>query len=183
MGNRQDGKKFPGCLNASARPSLSVSVGLFCYIEFDGVNGSKMNRIKKSLWVVGGTACIGLAILGIFLPVLPTTPFLLLAAFCYGRGSERFYHWLVERSPFGIYIRNYRDGQGIPLKHKVATIALLWLTIGISIGFIVTTWWVKTLLAIVAIGVTLHLSKIKTRRQESPNPADRRNPMESVEIS
>ncbi|MCX6053763.1 MAG: YbaN family protein [Chloroflexi bacterium] len=142
-----------------------------------------MSRIGKSLWVIGGTICIGLAILGILLPVLPTTPFLLLAAFCYGRGSERFYRWLIVRSPFGNYIRNYRDGQGIPLKYKVVTVTLLWLTIGISIGFIVTTWWLKALLAIVAVGVTFHLSRIKTRCQESPNPVNRNNPTKSAEIS
>ena len=137
----------------------------------------------KSFWIIGGTVCICLGILGIFLPILPTTPFLLLAAFCYGRGSKRFYHWLVNRSRLGSYIRSYKEGRGIPLKQKVLTIVLLWLTIGFAIGFVATTWWLKALLLVVAAGVTIHLSKIKTRRQESPGSADQANSLESVEVS
>jgi len=63
--------------------------------------------MHKHLLVIGGSISLGLGILGIFFPVLPTTPFLLLAAFCYGRGSTRFYHWLVDRSWVGGYIRDY----------------------------------------------------------------------------
>jgi uncharacterized protein len=138
--------------------------------------------MRKIFWIIGGTACLGLGILGIFLPILPTTPFLLLAAFCYGRGSMRFYHWLVNRSRLGDYIRSYREGRGILLKQKVMIIALLWLSIGFSIGFVATTWWMKALLVIVAVGVTIHLSKIKTLQQESHSSADQPNSMESVEV-
>lgn len=121
----------------------------------------------KSLWIVGGTVCVGLGVMGLFLPVLPTTPFLLLAAFCYGRGSKRFYDWLVDCSWVGGYIRSYREGRGIQLKQKVLTIVLLWLTIGLTIGFVETTWWQKILLAVVAVGVTIHLMMIKTWRPEN----------------
>ena len=93
-----------------------------------------MKQIQKSAWIIGGTVCIGLGLLGVFLPILPTTPFLLLAAFCYGRGSKRFYHWLVHQSWAGNYIQNYLSGNGIPAKQKAFTIALLWLTIGATIG-------------------------------------------------
>jgi uncharacterized membrane protein YbaN (DUF454 family) len=140
-------------------------------------------RLNKHMWVLGGTVCVALGILGIFLPILPTTPFLLLAAYCYTRGSERFYHWLVNRSWFGGYIRNYREGRGIPLKLKLFTIMFLWLTIGFAIGFVATTWWLKALLLVVALGVTIHVSKIKTWRQESPDSADQANSMESVDVS
>src|SRR5690349_13464177 len=121
-----------------------------------------MRRIGKSLWVIGGTLCTCLVILGIFFPILPTTPFLLLAAYCYGRGSERFYGWLVHRSPFGTYIRNYRERRGIPLKQKVMSIIFLWLTIGFAIGFTATTWWVQAFLVGIAVGVTIYLSRIRT---------------------
>jgi uncharacterized membrane protein YbaN (DUF454 family) len=121
-----------------------------------------MGQIRKSIWIFGGTVCVGLGVLGIFLPVLPTTPFLLLAAYCYGRGSERFYHWLVYRSWVGSYVRNYQSGHGIPLKQKVLTIALLWLTIGCTIGLVALAWWLKVALLIVAIGVTIHLARMKT---------------------
>jgi len=138
--------------------------------------------MRNKLWIIGGTVCVGLGILGIILPVLPTTPFLLLAAFCYGRGSMRFYHWLVNQSRLGDYIRSYQEGRGIPLKQKMMAIALLWLTIGFSIGFVVTTWWVKAILVVVAVGVTIHLSKIKTWQQESHSSADQVNSIESVEV-
>jgi uncharacterized membrane protein YbaN (DUF454 family) len=129
-----------------------------------------MRQISKSAWIFGGTLCVGLGVLGIFLPVLPTTPFLLLAAFCYGRGSKRFYHWLVYRSWVGGYILNYQSGHGIPLKQKALTITLLWLTIGSTIGFVALTWWLKVAMAIVAIGVTIHLVRMKTWQPASSIP-------------
>jgi hypothetical protein len=122
------------------------------------------NAVKRKLWVIAGTICVGLGILGVFLPVLPTTPFLLLAAFCYGRGSERFYSWLVDRSRFGVYIRHYRQGLGIPAGQKIFTLALLWLTIGATALLAVTAWWLRALLALIAVGVTIHLLRIKTRK-------------------
>lgn len=121
----------------------------------------------KKLWIIGGTISLGLGIVGIILPVLPTTPFLLLAAFCYGRGSEGFYQWLVYRSPFGSHIRDYRDGKGVPLRQKLITLTLLWLTIGATILFILESGWLKALLFVIAIGVTTHLSRVKNRLPES----------------
>ena len=120
----------------------------------------------KSLWIIGGTLCVGLGALGVLLPVLPTTPFLLLAAYCYGRGSERFHHWLVHRSWLGSYIRNFQSGRGVPLKQKVFAITLLWLTIGATIGFTELAWWVKATVALVGVGVTIHLVKMKTWHPE-----------------
>ncbi|HNT56023.1 MAG TPA: YbaN family protein [Anaerolineaceae bacterium] len=120
----------------------------------------------KQLWIIAGTICLGLGILGILLPVLPTTPFLLLAAFCYGRGSMGFYQWLVYRSPFGTYIRDYREGKGIPLRQKLLTLMLLWLSIGFAIGFVAESWWLRVLLFAIATGVTIHLARVKNRQPE-----------------
>ena len=133
------------------------------------VNGAKvkMKGLARVLLVVGGTVCVALGILGIFLPVLPTTPFLLLAGICYARSSKRFYHWLMTNRWCGEYIRNYREGRGIPLKQKVLTILLLWLTIGYAAGFVVSLWWVKLVLLAIAVGVTIHLAKLKTFRPET----------------
>jgi uncharacterized membrane protein YbaN (DUF454 family) len=126
-----------------------------------------MGQMGKRIWILAGSVCVVLGVVGIFLPILPTTPFLLLAAFCYGRGSKRFYNWLVYRSWVGSYIRNYRSGLGISLRHKVLTIVLLWLTIGFSIGFVTLAWWLKAALVIVATGVTTHLVRMKTFRTTS----------------
>jgi uncharacterized membrane protein YbaN (DUF454 family) len=125
-----------------------------------------MKSITKALLVTLGTLCVALGILGMFLPLLPTTVFLLLAAFFYARSSERFYHWLMTNRWFGAYIKNYREGRGIPLKEKIFTIALLWLSISYAAFFVVSLWWVKLILVGIAVGVTLHLIAIKTFKPE-----------------
>ena len=106
-----------------------------------------MKSVVKIMLIVIGTICVILGIAGIFLPLLPTTPFLLLAAFCYSRSSARFYHWLITNRWFGEYIRNYREGRGMPLKQKVIALSLLWLTMSYSIWFVVSQWWVQLIFA------------------------------------
>jgi uncharacterized membrane protein YbaN (DUF454 family) len=120
----------------------------------------------RALLILAGTLCVALGILGIVLPVLPTTPFLLLAAVCYARSSRRFYHWLMTNRWFGRYVRRYQEGKGIPVKLKVLAILLLWLVSGYAIWFVATLWWVRLILCIVAIGVTIHLMAIKTSKPE-----------------
>lgn len=128
------------------------------------------HSFTKTILLLAGTLCVGLGILGMFFPVLPTTPFLLLAAFCYVRSSHRFYHWLITNRWFGAYIRNYRAGLGIPLAQKVLTLALLWLSIGYAAGFVITPWWGKLLLVGIAVGVTIHLLTIKTFKPQTAPP-------------
>ena len=119
----------------------------------------------RPLLVTFGTLFVGLGIIGIFVPVLPTTPFLLLAAACYARSSPRFYHWLLYNRWFGNYIRNYRQRKGIPLKVKVLTITLLWVTIGASVIFAVQALLVRIILVLIAIGVSIHILSLKTLKQ------------------
>jgi uncharacterized membrane protein YbaN (DUF454 family) len=121
-----------------------------------------MRRITKSAWILSGSVCIALGMMGVLLPILPATPFFLLAAFCYGRGSQRFYDWLVYRSWAGGIIRNYRSGRGIPLKLMVVTLLILWLTIGSSVGCVALPWWLDVILLCVAVGVTIHLLMMKS---------------------
>jgi uncharacterized protein len=130
-----------------------------------------MKGLTRILLIIGGTLCVVLGVLGMFFPVLPTTPFLLLAAFLYARSSERFYHWLTTNRWFGDYIRNYREGKGMPLKQKVLTIVLLWLTIGYAAWFVVPQWWLDLMLFGIAAGVTLHLIRMKTYEPEAQDPA------------
>jgi uncharacterized membrane protein YbaN (DUF454 family) len=125
-------------------------------------NRNKWHRIKKALLVVAGTICVALGAIGIFLPVLPTTPFLLLAAACYCRSSERLYHWLLSNRFFGEYIRNYREGKGIPLKTKIIAVAVLWLAIVYSMFFVVTILAVQLVLLVVAIAVSTHIIRLPT---------------------
>jgi uncharacterized membrane protein YbaN (DUF454 family) len=114
--------------------------------------------------IVIGTLCVGLGLLGMFLPVLPTTPFLLLAAACYCRSSQRFYCWLINNRWLGKYIRNYREKKGMSLNLKIYIISLLWITILLSVIFAVDLLAVRILLILIAVGVTIHLLKIKTLR-------------------
>jgi uncharacterized membrane protein YbaN (DUF454 family) len=126
-----------------------------------------MNRATRILLIVCGTLCVLLGIVGMVLPVLPTTPFLLLAAFCYARSSKRFYDWLTTNRWSGEYIRNYREGRGVRLWHKVLALSLLWLTIGYSAWFVLPQWWLKATLLGIAIGVSIHLLRMKTYKPEN----------------
>jgi len=121
-------------------------------------------KLKRQLLIIAGTLSLAVGIVGIAVPVLPTTPFLLLAAGCYLRSSQRFYNWLMANRLFGAYIRNYIEGRGIPIKLKLFIIALLWTTIGISI-WLVANLIVTVILLIVAAGVTLHIIFIRVRRK------------------
>ncbi len=120
------------------------------------------DRLKRQLLIITGTICVAIGVTGIFIPILPTTPFLLLAAVCYLRSSPRFYRWLMNNRWFGTYIRNYTEGRGIPLKVKLFTIALLWVAIGISI-WVVANWIVTIILLIIAAAVTLHIIFIRAK--------------------
>ncbi len=128
-----------------------------------------MQNLKRTLLIAAGTLFVAMGILGMFVPVLPTTPFLLLAAYCYARSSNRFYQWLITNRWCGEYIRNYREGKGIPLKQKILTIVLLWLTIGNTVIFVTSQWWLRFILIGIAIGVTIHLIRIKTFRPAAPS--------------
>jgi len=124
------------------------------------------NKFFKYLLIIAGTIFLGFGVIGIFLPILPTTPFLLLAAACYARSSQRFYNWLMKNRWFGSYIKNYREGRGIPLKLKILTISLLWITILISIYFYINDFSIEIILILIAIGVTIHIITIKTYKNK-----------------
>jgi hypothetical protein len=123
--------------------------------------------MRRGLLVVAGIVAVGLGIVGVFVPVLPTTPFLLIAAACFVRSSDRMYRWLLGNRLFGHYIRRYREGSGIPLASKVVTLALLWATLAASAFLAVPSrlWWVRLFLLAVGVGVTIHVARIKTARR------------------
>lgn len=124
-------------------------------------------KLARALLVAGGTVSVALGVLGIVLPLLPTTPFLLLAAFCYARSSPRLLEWLLSNRWFGEYIRNYREGRGIPLREKLFTLSLLWLTIAVTVVFALDTWPLRLVLLAIAAGVTIHVARVKTLREDA----------------
>ena len=118
----------------------------------------------KIICIIVGT--VSLAI-GIFVPLLPTTPFLLLTAALYFRGSPRLYQWLLNHKYFGTYIRNFRENKAIPLRAKVISLLLMWGTMLYCIFFLIPLTWIKVLLLLVAAGVTWHILSFKTLRNDS----------------
>ncbi|OJV39594.1 MAG: hypothetical protein BGO29_04405 [Bacteroidales bacterium 36-12] len=125
-----------------------------------------MDNLKKYILITSGFVSVGLGILGMFLPILPTTPFLLIAAACFAKSSRRAYRWLTTNKLFGRYISNYRAGKGIPLRIKIMAISFLWLTILATVIFFVDNIYVRILLLIIAIAVTIHIWTIKAKGNE-----------------
>jgi len=120
------------------------------------------DSIKKLLLVSLGTLSLIIGVIGILIPLLPTTPFLLLAAACYIRGSKKFYNWLIKNRWLGEYIKNYQDDRGIPFNVKIITVIILWSTIITSSILFVSNLIIKIILFIIAISVTIHIIRIKT---------------------
>lgn len=129
-----------------------------------------MSKQKKTLFIILGIICTIIGLIGVFIPILPTTPFLLAAEFFFARSSKKFQNWLFTNRIFGPYLKKHKAGHGLPLKDKIITIALLWLTIGTSILLFIDSIWVKILLVVIAGGVTLHLSRIKTFKPTDDEP-------------
>lgn len=123
-------------------------------------------KIVRALFFVAGTVSLTIGAIGIVLPVLPTTPFLLLALACYCRSSERMTKWVLTNKYFGSYIRRYKEGKGIPIKTKIVALAALWITISYSAFFIVNIWWiVQLILFAIAIAVSIHIIRLPTYRE------------------
>jgi uncharacterized membrane protein YbaN (DUF454 family) len=120
------------------------------------------SRLMKAVLVVCGSISVALGVVGIFLPLLPTTVFLLLAAACYARSSDRFYHWLVTHRWLGAYIRNHYEGRGMRRRDKIITILALWAGIGATAFLTVDALWLRLLLFGIALGVTLHVARLPT---------------------
>ncbi|MFZ7138705.1 MAG: YbaN family protein [archaeon] len=130
----------------------------------DSQNQTSNNKLVRSLFFVAGTITLLLGAVGVVLPILPTTPFLLVSLACYLRSSERMTHWMLNNKYFGKYIRNYTEGKGIPMKTKLFAIAVLWITITISGVILVPILVVQIILLVVATAVTVHLVRLPTCR-------------------
>ena len=129
-----------------------------------------LQTFRKWLLMTIGILAVGLGIIGIFLPLLPTTPFLLLAAACFIRSSERLYQWLINNKWFGSYIRNYREYRAIPLRAKVIALILLWTTMTYSVFFLLRHWALQVLLLLIAAIVTIYLLSLKTIPKKTGRP-------------
>ena len=125
----------------------------------------KLHSVKKYLYIFGGSISLALGVIGIFLPVLPTTPFLLLAAFCYLRGSKKMYDWLLSHKVFGPYIYNYMTYKAVTRKTKKVILTTMWLILTIS-TILVPILHIRIFLLASGIGVTIHILTLKTIENE-----------------
>jgi uncharacterized membrane protein YbaN (DUF454 family) len=132
--------------------------------------GRKLVRI---LWFIAGTICVALGAFGIVLPILPTTPFLLAAAACYYKSSERMHRWLLNNKWFGEYIRNYTEGKGLTIKTKITALTMLWITIGVSTVFMLDRLLpaqlvlpMQLIMIAVAIAVSTHILRLPTFKKK-----------------
>lgn len=116
----------------------------------------------KLIYGILGSVSLALGVLGIFLPVLPTTPFLLLTAFFYVRSSDKLYSWLIHHKHLGPYIINFREHKAIPLRVKIISVTLLWATLLYCTFAVTQRLWLQCIFMGIAIGVSWHILSYKT---------------------
>jgi uncharacterized protein len=125
----------------------------------------KATGLRKILLMGVGTLSLIVGIVGVFLPILPTTCFLLLAAGCYSRSSDRFYSWLMNNRWFGRYLSDYKSGRGVPMSIKIASVGSMWCSIGYAVLFVLSLVWLQLLLLVLAITITFHIISLPSRKE------------------
>lgn len=118
----------------------------------------------KHLYTFLGSVSLVLGIVGIFLPLLPTTPFLLLSAALWMKGSPRMYDWLTNHKHLGPYIRNFREYKAIPMRAKVISVALVWITLLYCTFFLFENPWMRAAFIALAAGISWHILSYRTMR-------------------
>ncbi len=134
------------------------------------MNNDSVSKIKalptfyRYAYLVSGVLLVIIGVIGIFLPVLPTTIFLILASACFVKSSPRANEWLRNHKILGMYIKNYQDKSGLTIKTKIFNIAFLWVMILSSAFLFTEDFYIRLLLLAIALGVTIHLLMIKTKK-------------------
>ena len=129
---------------------------------------SLFSKIKKGAYFVIGTLALVIGVIGAFLPVIPTTPLILLAAWCYIRSSKKFYEWLINNERFGKTIQDYHEGRGIAKNTKVKAIVMMWLTISVSSYFFIPSVELIAFLYMIAVTVTVYIYRQPTLEENAP---------------
>jgi uncharacterized membrane protein YbaN (DUF454 family) len=127
--------------------------------------------MTKFLLNLIGCIAVVLALLGLFLPLLPATPFLLLASACFMRGSERMHRWLRHNRIFGEYLRNIEDRKGLPLRAKLIALALMWPSLCYSM-YMLRDAALSGILILTGVAVTVFILRMKTLKNLQPNRPD-----------
>jgi uncharacterized protein len=124
------------------------------------------NQLLCGLLIACGWLSITLGVIGAFLPVMPTVPFLLLAAACFSRSSVRFHNWLLEHKLLGPILEVHLNGAGMPKKAKFTAIAMVWVSILTSAFFFVHLVWVRFVMIAIALCITIYLFRIPTAEED-----------------
>ncbi len=124
-----------------------------------------LETIKKYLLIGVGTISLVIGFVGVVVPVLPTTPFLLLSAVCYMKSSKRLYAWLIKHRVLGVYLYSYLNYRAVPSKSKISTFVFLWGMLGISMA-LVDSIHLHIFLIVVGILVSLHITMLKSLTPE-----------------
>lgn len=132
-----------------------------------GVLNTSMGIVKRYFLIGAGIILTILGLISMLLPVMPATPFLLLAAGCYLQSSEKLYQRLITNKLLGKYIKNYREHKAIPKSSKIISISLLWLSLCFSILFVLSNYWAIMALLLTGSGITVYLLRMKTLPAES----------------
>lgn len=125
-----------------------------------------LQELQKKIYFLAGVIFIGIGTLGIFLPLLPTTIFFILASWCFIRSSAQANEWLRNHKIFGVYIKNYQDKTGLTTKAKVLSLIFLWGMILLSAYFLTDVFHIKIILILIAIAVSIHIIMIKKQHEE-----------------
>lgn len=132
------------------------------------IKRTKPGKVLHYFLILFGFISLGVGIIGIFLPLVPTTPLILLAAACFLKSSPKLYYWLTKHKTFGTYIKNYLQSGRIPAKSKPYSIAIVWICISIS-AYFAESLWLRILLLLIAGGVSIHLLLLKTTESADPS--------------
>ena len=122
-----------------------------------------LSTFLKYLYLIAGFLFVGIGVIGIFLPLLPTTIFLILASVCFLKSSPKANDWLKNHQLLGSYIDNYQNKTGLTRNSKVANIITLWTSISLSAFLLTDKFYIQVILFAIAIGVTIHILMIKTK--------------------
>jgi uncharacterized membrane protein YbaN (DUF454 family) len=122
------------------------------------------HRLVRWFFIALGSLLVGIGVLGIFLPLLPSTVFFLMAAGCYGKSSPGAYRWLTTNRFFGRHLKDYKEERGATLGAKAMSIGSLWIGIGLT-EYFVDQLWIRLALGLIAIAVTVHLVRLRTIRR------------------
>ncbi|MBN1895912.1 YbaN family protein [bacterium] len=123
-----------------------------------------MDPVRRGFLIAAGTLSLAVGVIALLIPVVPTTPFLLVAAACYIRSSQRFYSWLINHRWLGPPVRAYREEKGMTLWNKILTIATFWIANLVTALFIAKVLWLRIFLFAFASFMTWHVARLKTLR-------------------